>query len=119
MNDIMDNKGRFPNSTYDFTLSDPLDESLLEAVGASSDMPKGRIMDLIKEYLCRRGKTCAICQKTCNRKELTLDHRKPTSKGGTDRIENIQLLCRRCLPLKGNSTMLDIRKRLRQAKNQA
>jgi len=97
----------------EFRLSATLDESLLAALGATADMPRGCIIDLIKEYLVRRGKRCALCGKTYNRRELNIDRRRPASKEGGDNIENLQLLCRGCVVLKGTGSMLDVRKRMR------
>jgi 5-methylcytosine-specific restriction endonuclease McrA len=46
---------------------------------------------------------CAICRK---KKELTKDHIKPLSLGGTDYISNIQPLCRSCNSRKWKKTYL-------------
>ena len=101
---------------HEFKLIEPLDESLILTLKAAADMPKGRIIDLLKEHLCRRGKNCALCGKNFNRRELIIDRRKPISHGGRDNIENLQLLCHRCSALKGDNTMLQIRKKLRAQK---
>jgi 5-methylcytosine-specific restriction endonuclease McrA len=101
----------------EFRLAKVLDATLLETLGATADMPRGRIVDLIKEYLCRRGRVCAFCGKTFNRRELYIDHRKPSGHGGLDNLENLQLLCIKCSQFKGKGTMLDARKRLRQRKS--
>jgi len=45
---------------------------------------------------------CAICKK---RKKLTVDHKIPLSKGGTNFINNIQPLCNQCNCSKGNKLM--------------
>lgn len=45
------------------------------------------------------NKICNMCKST---DDLTLDHIKPLSKGGTNDISNLQVLCRRCNAKKGN-----------------
>jgi len=45
---------------------------------------------------------CAKCKK---RKKLTVDHKIPLSKGGTNWIDNIQPLCMQCNCSKGNKLM--------------
>ena len=107
-----------PLRAHELKLIDPIDEILLTTLNATADMPKGRIMDLIKEHLCRRGKTCALCGKNFNRRGLIIDRRKPISHGGKDNIENLQLLCFSCSALKGNNTMLQVRKKQRSAKTE-
>jgi 5-methylcytosine-specific restriction endonuclease McrA len=49
------------------------------------------------------------CKGRCKRifkslDDLEVDHIKPISKGGTERISNLQLLCTRCNRLKGSTT---------------
>jgi len=47
----------------------------------------------------RDGKKCKACNST---KDLTLDHIIPVSKDGTNRISNLQILCRSCNSKKSN-----------------
>jgi len=101
---------------YEFRLSKELDPELLEKLQAKADDPRGHIVDLIKEYLIRRGRNCALCGQHFNRRELSIDHRRPTNEDGRDNIENLQLLCRKCVQFKGHGTMLDARKRMRATK---
>ncbi len=42
---------------------------------------------------------CACCRAT---RQLTIDHIIPTSKGGTDDDNNLQILCFACNQIKGN-----------------
>jgi|GEM_PF-1441840 len=100
-----------------FNLIVPLDENLIRTLKADSSTPRGEIINLIKEYICRRGKKCSLCGKRCYRQDLIIDRRKPISHGGKDNIENLQLLCQKCSELKGNNTMLQIRKKIRAEKH--
>ena len=45
---------------------------------------------------------------------LTVDHIRPFSRGGTERLTNLQLLCGRCNSMKGYGTQADLRRRLAQ-----
>lgn len=45
---------------------------------------------------------CAICGKPVKYKKLTIDHKMPLSKGGTNEMSNLQLSCRMCNQFKGN-----------------
>ncbi len=103
---------------HEFRLIDPLDESLLQTLNAEPGASRGAVITLIKEYLCRRGRRCSLCGKGFNRRDLTIDRRRPISHGGKDNIENLQLLCYECSALKGGGTMLDIRKKIRAQKPQ-
>ncbi|MFH1789226.1 MAG: HNH endonuclease [Candidatus Altiarchaeota archaeon] len=102
----------------EFKLIEPLNESLILTLKAEPFVPKGKIIDLIKEHLCRRGKKCSLCKKTYDRQDLRIDRRKPISRGGQDNIGNLQLLCHKCAALKGSKTMLQTRKKIRTQKNQ-
>ncbi len=107
---------RYQRDKYKFSLIEPIDDSLIQTLGIEHGTPKADIISLIKEYMCRRGKKCALCGKTFNRKDLTIDRRKSISHGGKDNMDNLQLLCHNCSELKGNSTMLQVRKQLRLQK---
>ncbi|MCX6695830.1 MAG: HNH endonuclease signature motif containing protein [Candidatus Altiarchaeota archaeon] len=106
---------RTPNPA--FKLSEPLDETLLEDLGVTAKTPRDDIIHLIKEHLNRRNKKCAICNKKYESKALIINYRRPTSKGGGDNIKNLQLLCWDCTTLKGNNTMLEVRKKLKLQKS--
>jgi len=100
----------------EFKFIDPLDESLLRELNVPSDMPEAGIINLIREHLYCRSNRCALCGAVHHRRELTVGRRRPESHGGEDNIKNLQLLCRRCSALKGDGTMLHVRKRLRAEK---
>jgi 5-methylcytosine-specific restriction endonuclease McrA len=110
-------KGFKEHGGFSFVLPKELDKSMLKELDATSDMPRGHIVDLIKEHLCRRGKNCALCNKSFNRRDLQIDRRRPTSQGGGDSMDNLQLLCKNCAMLKGSKSMLEARKKQRLEKN--
>jgi 5-methylcytosine-specific restriction endonuclease McrA len=57
----------------------------------------------VKEYLLDKwGRTCAYCGKT--NVPLEVEHVVPKSRGGTDRVSNLTLSCRKCNLKKGNKT---------------
>jgi len=55
----------------------------------------------VREYLLEKwGRTCAYCG--AENVPLEIDHIRPRSKGGSDRISNLTLSCRPCNEKKGN-----------------
>jgi len=57
----------------------------------------------VREYLLDKwGRTCAYCGKTDV--PLEVEHIVPRSKGGTDRVSNLTLSCRKCNLKKGDKT---------------
>ena len=50
----------------------------------------------------RQEGLCAGCRVAFPFRNMTIDHIVPQSKGGTDHIDNLQLLCGACNSLKGN-----------------
>ena len=61
-----------------------------------------------------QGGKCKGCGKKFDKRNLTVDHIRPFSGGGGERLTNLQLLCGACNSLKGNGTMAQLRKRLRE-----
>lgn len=59
----------------------------------------------IKQEL--KMKKCKFCK---TKENLTIDHIQPLSRGGTDKIKNLQCLCRRCNSLKSNLSNAEIRR---------
>ncbi len=55
------------------------------------------------------GGRCALCGATKKETILDVDHIKPRSKGGTNDIENLQVLCAKCNRSKGNKDDTDFR----------
>ena len=45
-------------------------------------------------------------------RNLTVDHIRPFSRGGGERLTNLQLLCSSCNSMKGNGTQAQLKKRL-------
>jgi hypothetical protein len=57
----------------------------------------------VKEYLLDKwGRKCVYCDKTTV--PLEVEHIVPKSRGGTDRVSNLTLSCRKCNLKKGNKT---------------
>ena len=71
-------------------------------------------------YGKQRG-CCNGCGAHLRWQRLTFDHIEPQVRGGGDEIENLQLLCTHCNSTKGDGTMPDLRRRLKEqeAKEQA
>ena len=61
-----------------------------------------------------QGGKCKGCGKKFASRNLTVDHIRPFSEGGGERLHNLQLLCGACNSLKGNGTMAQLRKNLLQ-----
>ena len=57
--------------------------------------------------------SCRGCGDHMRQRNLTIDHIVPRSKGGSDDMENLQLLCQACNSMKGNRTQEYLMERLR------
>ena len=55
---------------------------------------------------------CAGCGNHYRDKDLALDHIVPRAAGGSDELDNLQLLCTACNSTKGTGTMQDLHYRL-------
>ncbi len=58
-----------------------------------------------KKLYGEQGGYCNGCSGHFQPPQLTIDHIIPKSKGGSDHIQNLQLLCLHCNAVKGNRTM--------------
>ena len=57
---------------------------------------------------------CNGCERHFEIRNLTVDHKHPQSKGGTDHPDNLQLLCQACNSTKGKGTQEDLISRLKE-----
>ena len=64
------------------------------------------------ELYGRQEGHCSGCKLHYRFKDMTVDHIIPQSKGGTDHIENLQLLCSNCNSIKNNDTQQALYDRL-------
>ena len=72
------------------------------------DVPKYNI-DANKRYLFGKQEgLCNGCKTAFPYRNLTIDHIVPRSKGGTDHIDNLQLLCGACNSTKGTGTQEEL-----------
>jgi len=62
-------------------------------------------------YSAQKGK-CNGCGVKFPVRNMTVDHIKPFSKGGSDKPSNLQLLCGSCNSMKGNGTQAQLMKKL-------
>ncbi len=65
----------------------------------SPKQKRARKAQLISEY----RSCCWWCHKQLSPEELTIDHLKPKSKGGSNSLENLRLACYPCNNSRGNS----------------
>ncbi len=56
---------------------------------------------------------CHGCEYPFHFRNMTIDHITPRSRGGTDRIENLQLLCGACNSTKGSGTQEQLKQKLK------
>lgn len=61
-----------------------------------------RTQALKDQLLLRDGHTCQNCGRGVTRPEAHTDHKVPRAMGGSDTLENLQILCSTCNLAKGN-----------------
>ena len=66
------------------------------------------------ELFGRQQGKCNGCQDFFRFRNLTVDHIRPQIDGGTDQIENLQLLCQTCNSTKGTGTQAQLIERLKE-----
>ena len=66
------------------------------------------------ELFGRQKGKCNGCQIAFHFRNLTVDHKHPQSKGGTDHPDNLQLLCQACNSTKGKGTQEELNSRLKE-----
>ena len=95
------------------------DQGLFQEIIARDDYPSRTDMSDIPParthkhtlYGLQEG-ICGGCEIHFPFRNLTIDHKIPRSKGGTDHFENLWLLCGACNSLKGTGTVAELRARL-------
>ena len=86
-----------------------------------TDIPQRTDLGNLPQYHCKENQTklygeqaghCAGCNTHFELRHLEIDHIVARSKGGTDHIENLQLLCGHCNRIKGDRGMEYLRVKL-------
>lgn len=55
---------------------------------------------------------CCICGKKIDFLDMTIDHKIPLSKGGTNEMSNLQLSCEPCNRIKNSMTMPELAEKI-------
>ena len=72
-------------------------------------MAKARRKKWIEELINRDGLICSLCKKPFLESEMiTLDHKKPKSKGGSSSLNNLSLAHNYCNSVKGDYDILEL-----------
>lgn len=67
---------------------------------------------LLRHFIIGHGARCHYCGEEITKKNATVDHITPKSKGGTNNIDNLALCCKSCNSSKGEKTVDDYRLRV-------
>ena len=87
------------------------DQGMFPDLVARTDVPKRNDLGKLPPYNSlaiknalygEQGGDCNGCKEHFLKKNLTVDHIIAQSKGGTDHVENLQLLCGHCNSVKGD-----------------
>ena len=97
------------------------DQGLFQEIIARDDYPSRTDMSDIPParthkhslYGLQEG-ICGGCEIHFPFRNMTIDHKLPRSRGGTDHFENLWLLCGACNSLKGTGTVAELRTKLNQ-----
>ncbi len=65
-----------------------------------SDIKRSKLKREVKVALKLKAKQCARCH---SKRDLTIDHIQPISRGGSNKVKNLQVLCRACNKAKGSA----------------
>ena len=97
------------------------DQGLWRDVTHRTDIPRRTDMGPLPRYNCkenkqalygRQGGSCAGCRSHFEPRHLEVDHVIARSKGGTNHLENLQLLCGHCNKVKGDRGMGFLKRKL-------
>src|SRR5262245_57485498 len=89
-----------------FEINEYADKWLKKKRKTSCSNTRGKKVHLAKLYGC----ICIYCQKHFQLTELTIDHRIPRSRGGSDAYHNLALACAKCNSYKGCLTEEEYRR---------
>ena len=94
---------------------------LLFPVAMRDDIPRRRDLEEEPDYRTHKhtlyGKqegTCTGCKVWFPFRNMTVDHKVPVDKGGSDHKENLQLLCGACNSMKHTSTQAQLIAKLKK-----
>ena len=97
------------------------DQGLWRDVTHRTDIPRRSDLGPLPRYNCkenkqalygRQGGSCAGCRSHFEPRHLEVDHVIARSKGGTNHLENLQLLCGHCNRVKGDRGMGFLKRKL-------
>ena len=78
-------------------------------IPAPPERKEGKAYNKHKNRLYRKQEgNCNGCRFPFHTRNLAVDHITPQSRGGTDHIENLQLLCQACNSTKGKGTQAQL-----------